>query len=66
MSKLTLIEAQTRYIDRVLAAHPGHVRRVTRSAWSQLFKWAEARSYVGSVICRDADDMLKLEQMADD
>lgn len=63
---MTLIEAQTRFITRVREAHPGHRNRVHRSAWKQLHTWAEKRGYDGRVVCKDAKDMLVLEELADE
>jgi len=63
---LTLIQAQDRYIRRVLQCHPGHLRRVTASARKQLREWAEARDMDAAQIVKDAADMAKLENDADD
>ena len=63
---MTLIQAQQRYIDRVNGCHPGHARRVARSAWTQLFKWAEARGLDARAACRDAADVATLERNSDD
>lgn len=63
---MTLIQAQQRYIDRVNSCHPGHARRVARSAWAQLFKWAEAHGMAAAIICRDAADVAALERNSDD
>jgi hypothetical protein len=40
---MTLIQAQDRFIKRVLNCHPGHSNRVRRAAWAQLFEWAVRR-----------------------
>lgn len=63
---MTLIQAQQRYIDRVNGCHPGHARRVANAAWSQLFKWAEARGMDARAICRDAAETAALERNSDD
>ena len=63
---MTLIQAQQRYIDRVQAAHPGHQRRVGRAAWAELFKWATARGMDATAVCKDAKDMLVLEQASEE
>lgn len=62
---MTLNQAQQRYIDRVNICHPGHARRVSRSAWAQLSKWAQARGMNAQAVCQDAKDMAKLEANAD-
>ena len=62
---MTLTQAQQRYIDRVNSSHPGHARRVSRSAWAQLSKWAQARGMNAQAVCQDAKDMAKLEANAD-
>ena len=66
MENLTLVQAQDRFIERVLACHTGHVRRVRRAAWHKLAEWARKHGYDATVVCRDADDVLKLEQAADE
>lgn len=63
---MTLIQAQERYIKRVLTCHAGHLRRVKRSAWCQLSQWAAKRGFNAAVICKDADDMARLERSCDD
>lgn len=63
---MTLIQAQQRYIERVNTCHPGHLRRVERAAWKQLFQWAAKRGLTASVVCKDADDMAVLERSSDD
>lgn len=63
---MTLCEAQDRYIARVNTCHPGHKRRVKRSAWKQLSDYARERGYDPKLVCVDADDMAKLEQLAED
>lgn len=63
---MTLIQAQDRYVKRVLACHPGHVRRVRRGAWRELAKWALKHGYDAQIVCRDADDVLKLERAAEE
>jgi hypothetical protein len=63
---MTLIQAQQRYINRVLKAHPGHVRRVIRAAWKELYTWAAARGMDAAAVCTDAHDMCKLETMCED
>jgi predicted GNAT superfamily acetyltransferase len=63
---MTLIQAQQRYIDRVAAAHPGHQRRVARAAWSELYKWAEARGMDARAICQDAKDVAALNAGSDE
>lgn len=66
-ARLTLIEAQNRYIARVNSAHAGHIRRVSRAAWSELYTWAEKGGYANPAqICKDAKDMAALELLADD
>jgi hypothetical protein len=66
MSPLTLIEAQQRYIQRVNGCHPGHLRRVTNSAWKELATWAKAHEHDPAMVCRDADDMAKLERNSEE
>jgi hypothetical protein len=63
---MTLIDAQQRYIDRVNGCHPGHQRRVKRSARLQLSRWAERRGFNSAVVVEDADDMARLEANSDD
>ena len=63
---MTLIQAQTKFIERVNSCHPGHRNRVHRSAWVELHKWAEKRGYDSRQVCRDASEMAKLERMSDD
>lgn len=43
-----------------------HVRRVRRAAWRVLADWARKHGYDAQIVCRDADDMLKLERAADE
>lgn len=62
---MNLIQAQDRYIARVNSCHPGHFRRVSRAAWSELYKWAEMRGMDARAVCLDAKDMAKLEANAD-
>lgn len=64
MATLTLVQAQDRYVERVLACRTGHARRVRRSAWRELAAWARNHGYDERTVCLDADDMLKLEQVA--
>lgn len=66
MANLTLVQAQDRYVERVLSCQTGHVRRVRRGAWRELAEWAREHGYDAQIVCRDADDMLKLEQGADE
>jgi predicted GNAT superfamily acetyltransferase len=63
---MTLIQAQQNYIDRVTRCHPGHQRRVSRAAWSDLYNWAEARGMDAAAICKDAKDMANLELLSDE
>lgn len=63
---MTLIQAQQRYIDRLSSAHPGHFLRVRRSAWKQLFSWAEKRGMSGKEVCSDAYDMFRLRAVSED
>ncbi|WP_374514050.1 hypothetical protein [Niveibacterium sp.] len=65
-SSTTLIQAQQRYIDRCLTAHPGHVRRVANAAAGELKAWATKRGYDPAAVHRDAKDMLELERASDD
>ena len=62
---MNMIQAQDRYISRVLSCHPGHARRVARAAWLELFKWAAARGMDARAVCQDAKDMAALERIAD-
>lgn len=62
---MTLIQAQQRYINRVNGSHPGHARRVSRSAWSELYKWAEMRGMDARAVCLDAKDVAALEANAE-
>lgn len=66
MPTMTMIQAQQRYIDRVLTCHPGHRNRVRRAATRILCRWASARGYNPAVLLRDAHDMLLLIARADD
>lgn len=59
---MTLVQAQERYINRVLSCQTNHIRRVRLAAWKQLAKWAENHGYDGRVVCKDADDVMKLER----
>jgi hypothetical protein len=63
---VTLVQAQQRYIDRLLQCHPGHVRRVRRTAGRTLWRWAVARGYTPAVVLRDAHDLFVLITRADD
>lgn len=63
---MTLVQAQDRYIMRVNNCHTGHRNRVRRSAWSELCAWAVKRQYDGVVVCKDADDVAKLERNTED
>lgn len=66
MANLTLVQAQDRYVERVLACQTGHARRVRRGAWRELAAWAREHGYDAQIVCRDADDVLKLEQAAEE
>lgn len=69
MMKLTLIQAQERYIERVKNAKSGHVNRVRRAARKQLGEYLEktgASQITRMQVVQDADDMIKLEANADD
>lgn len=66
---MTLIQAQDRYIGRINNCHPGHFRRVKRSAWSQLYRWAikgGADATLAGFICRDADQVATLQRNSED
>lgn len=66
---MTLIQAQERYIERIQNAHPGHVNRVRRSARKQLGAYLEKQQtpQATRLLCiKDAEDMLALEQNAED
>lgn len=63
---MTLIQAQDRFIERVVSCHPGHRRRVRKAAWNELYAWAEARGYDARAVCRDAADMAALELSCED
>lgn len=63
---MTLIQAQQRYIDRALRAHPGHQRRVRNAAATELRAWATKRGMDAQAIHKDARDMLELELACDD
>lgn len=63
---MTLIQAQERYIGRVNSCHAGHRRRVERAAHRQLSQWATKRGFNAAAICRDADDMARLERSCDE
>lgn len=39
---------------------------VARGAWRELAAWASAHGYDAQIVCRDADDVLKLEQGAEE
>ena len=65
-TKLTLVQAQQQYIDRLLQCHPGHVRRVRRAAGRTLWRWASVRGYDPATVLRDAHDMVLLLGRADD
>lgn len=62
----TLTQAQQRYIDRGLAARPGHRARVRNAAASELKAWATKHGYDPVIVHRDARDMLDLELNAED
>ena len=63
---MTLIQAQTRFIERCNSCHPGHINRVRRAAWKQLATWAHEHGFDTRIVCKDADDMAKLERAAED
>lgn len=66
---ITLIQAQERYIERVKNAKAGHVNRVRRAARKQLGEYLEktgASQMTRMQVIKDADDMLKLEENADE
>lgn len=67
----TMIQAQDRYIARVNdpARHPGHFKRVQRSAAKQLYDWATKRDYahdVAIVIVDEARQVAQLQRNAED
>lgn len=64
--RMTLVQAQERYIRRVNDCHTGHRRRVSRAAWSELYRWAEKHGMDGPAVCRDAKDMAELERNSTD
>lgn len=63
---MTLVQAQQRYIDRLLQCHPGHLRRVRRAAASTLCRWARVRGYDPTTVLRDAHDIFVLMSRATD
>lgn len=68
---MTLIQAQQLYIDRVNNPnnHPGHLRRVRRGAWRQLYDWATQQGSSpeqARQVCQDARDVADLERDAED
>jgi len=63
---VTLVQAQQRYVDRLLHCHPGHARRVRRAARRTLWRWASVRGYDPATVVRDAHDMVVLITRADD
>lgn len=63
---LTLVQAQDRYIERVLSCQTGHVRRVRRGAWRELADWARKHGYDEKIVCKDANDVLKLQQTSEE
>lgn len=68
---LTKIEAQDRYISRVNDPnrHPGHFKRVQRSAAHQLHLWAIDRGYTykeAIYIVEEARQVAKLQRNAED
>lgn len=61
---MTLIQAQERYMERIRSAHPGHVKRVRRSAHKQLGAYLEKQGTPALQryqVIKDAEDMLKLD-----
>jgi flavorubredoxin len=56
----TLIEAQQRYIDRVMHCHSGHRSRVRRSAAKELRAYANSHGYNAGNVVADAHDMVVL------
>ena len=70
MPRLTMIQAQDRYIARVNGNHhPGHHKRVQRSAANQLYQWATKRGYnadVAVIIVDEARQVAKLIRNSED
>ena len=66
MSTMTMIQAQQRYMNRVLTCHPGHRNRVRRAAARELHAWAVARGLDPVAVHRDAKDMVTLELLCDE
>lgn len=71
MPRLTMIQAQDRYIARVNNpdTHPGHQKRVQRSAANQLYQWATKRGYnadVAVIIVDEARQVAKLIRNSED
>jgi hypothetical protein len=66
---MRMVEAQDQYIARVNGCQPGHRNRVSRSAWKQLYLWAESKGFPPNdcrVVCQEARDMAELERNAED
>jgi len=66
---MNLIQAQQRYIDRVNTCHPGHYKRVQRSASRELYQWLMAQGYgeiSADLLLKDARDIAKLERDSND
>lgn len=63
---MTIVQAQQRYIDRAIACHPGHQRRVRNAAAKELKAWAVKHGFDPVAVHKDARDMLELELACDE
>ncbi len=69
MPRLTMIQAQDRFIARINNCHPGHYNRVQRSASRQLYQWALDRGYDKGdafVILDEARQVAQLQRNSED
>lgn len=62
---MNLIQAQQRYIDRVMSANPGHTNRVRSAAARELKAWAIRKGFDPALVHKDAKDMLALEMICE-
>lgn len=63
---MTLVQAQQKYIARVVNANPHFAKRTRNAAWAELWKYAESKGMDAKAVCKDAKDMAALELACDE
>lgn len=63
---MSLIQAQQKYIDRVVNANPNFIKRTRKAAWAELYRWAESKGLDAKAVCNDAKDVANLELLCNE